>query len=99
MDNGAGQKAGAERSVELANCLVLSVLDLVLGVHGTEGRIEEQRDRLLLREVEHVADRTGRGIEGALADTLAIQPIVLDKLRDRGLRDQQMADIVLLGEG
>ncbi len=44
-------------------------------------------------------DRAGRGIERALADTLTVQPVVLDELRNRGLRDERVADKVLLGEG
>jgi hypothetical protein len=44
--------------------------------------IEDQRRRVDRAAVEHVIDRTGRGIEGATADTLTIQPIVLDELRD-----------------
>ena len=50
-----------------------------------------------MSEVEHVHDRTGRGIEGATAETLTVQPVVLDESRDRGLGGEHVADIVLLG--
>src|SRR5579864_957695 len=76
-----------------------SVLDLGPAIHNAEGRIEDQLFRALLLEIEHVVDRAGRGIERTLAETLALEPVVLDELRDRGLRDQRVADIVLLGVG
>src|SRR5579883_1996920 len=61
--------------------------------------IEDQLDVVLLFEVEQAHDRTGRGIEGATAETLTIQPVVLDELRDRGLSDEHVVDMVLLGPG
>src|SRR5262249_6749288 len=77
-------------------CL-LSVLGL--RVHHTGVRIEEDLPFGALVEVEHVHDRTGRSIEGAAAEPLTLQPVVLDELGHRSLRDQRMADKVLLGEG
>ena len=75
------------------------VLVLVLRIDGAEGRIEDQFRAIGLVEVEHIHDRAGGGVEGAPADTFTLQPVVLDELRDRGLRDEHVADVVLLGVG
>src|SRR5580692_7508896 len=91
----------------LLRSLDLVVRHLGLGVDGSEGRIEDQLLAVRLVEVEHVGDRAGGGVERAFTDTLGDgllagsggQPVVLDELRDRGLRDQRVADVVLLGVG
>src|SRR5882724_8188197 len=65
-------------------------------------RVEDQLGYAILSatiEVEHVHDRTCRGIKRAAAETLAVQPVILDEARHRGLRDERVADEVLLREG
>ena len=75
MQDGAGQK-GRRRRTAHNRAIDWKNLSLVLGrsllVDETGGFVEDQHDRVLLVEVEHVVDRTGGGVEGAAAETFAI---------------------------
>src|ERR1700734_3092433 len=95
----APAKRPAPRDRTISVRFVRLVLDRRLFVNEARALVENQFRRVLLLEIEHVVDRTGRGIEGAAAETLAVQPVILDELGDRGLRDLHVADIVLLGVG
>ena len=61
--------------------------------------IQDQRPRIWMGEIEHRVDGTGDGIEGAVADPLSMQPIVLDEAQNRSLIGQTMVDKVAPGKG
>src|ERR1700740_1044918 len=64
--------------------------------HGARRRIEVELVVPDARtEVKQVGDRPGAGIEGAAAETLAVQPVVLDEAYHRGLRDPGSAGVGL----
>ena len=49
-----------------------------------------------LAEVKHLGDGAGQRIEGALANALPAQPVVLDEMDDGGLIGYRMVHEVLL---
>src|SRR3984957_7054417 len=101
----AATTAPAERPAprshkSVLRCMLDSSGSLVVRGHGARRRIEQELVvAIALLEVEHVLDRTGSGIEGTAAETLALQPVVFDEAHHGGLRDPVVADIVLLGVG
>src|SRR6202012_1311731 len=59
------------------------------------GWIEEIRVRIgALLKIEHVIDRTRNGIEGAVANALAAEPVVFDEADDGSLVGSRMVDEV-----
>ena len=48
------------------------------------------------REVEHIEQRTGKRIKGALADTFTAEPVVFDEVDGRSLIEQRVIDEVHL---
>src|SRR5579884_2493947 len=54
--------------------------------------------RTTMIEVEQVAQGACQGVNRAVADALAVQPVVLDELDHRGLRRQGAVDEVRLAE-
>src|SRR5438105_4471801 len=84
--------------------LVVMVLVRRADDHRAGGGIEEQRVgaevvAVVLIEVELVYDRSGGRVERTAAQTLAVQPIVLDEPHHGRLRDVGVADEVRLGVG
>ena len=53
-------------------------------------------DRL---EVEHLGDRVGDSIEGAAAQALSAEPVVLDEMNDRTLIGHAVIDKILPSPG
>jgi hypothetical protein len=48
----------------------------------------------VFREVEQIVERPGDGIEGAVADSLTVEPVVFDKADDGGLVGHGVIDVV-----
>src|SRR5882757_9505178 len=77
-----------------------SVVDLGLADDGAAFFVQDQLHGFFLCEVEQVHDVAGVvDVERATTETLTVQPVVLDELRDRGLRDELVTDVVLLRVG
>src|SRR5579862_7661663 len=93
----APAKRPAPRDHTIVRCCIW-FSSLGFAVHRTGGGVEDQLPARRLIEIEHVHDRTGRGVERATAEPLTSQPVVLDELGNRGLRDERVADVVLLCE-
>jgi len=50
-------------------------------------------------KIKHRVDRSGKGVEGAAADPLSLQPIVFDEAQNGGLIGQTMVDKVVPRKG
>src|SRR5215475_5365982 len=57
--------------------------------------IQHEFSWVSLGEVEHVVDGIGDGVERALADPLAVEPVVFDEAQDGGLVGQGMIHVVV----
>lgn len=64
---------------------------------GAQVRVEDQlRISRGLVEIEHIVERASNCVIGALADPLAVKPIVFDEAKDRRLvRDGMVHEVVL----
>ena len=62
--------------------------------------VQDQRSIVPDRfEVEHLTDRVGDSIEGAAAQALSAQPVVLDEVNDRSLIGHAVIDEILPSPG
>src|SRR5271163_3039390 len=70
-------------------------------LHFTTGRIEDQNAifEAAAIPIKHAVDGARDGIEGAAANALAAEPVILDEMNGRGQVGGGVIDEVTLGEG
>lgn len=88
--HGGESKRPAAAAAQGASCLIAGRIPRLTSIYRFAGtRIEEQDSVTLiivvLAEIEHLSDGVCEGIKGALANSLPLEPVVLDEPQDRGL--------------